>query len=274
MLNADEYGVQGKNANNVNLNYNFEYEWGTAPASHDPARYYYCGPSVESEPETKVMRRFFENWLPRHLCFLHDGSSGYSVWYAHALDAVDKTLCDTVYLNYKSKALEAGRSVLGYAEEEASGHPSATAYHYNDKKILGWMVECCTLNPSYETIATTHWPNIKPWLITLSQDAEVLPPPPPPGKGTLYCRAFANSTEVAASVEVVAVGTYTTPFSIELGPGTYTLKAAYQGQMREQVVAVVEEKITEVTFFFVKPPSIVPLLLVIAGVVFLPSLKS
>jgi hypothetical protein len=115
-----------------------------------------------------------------------------------------------------------------------------------------------------------------PRLITLSEDetktitAYYGITPPPPGKGTLYCRAFANSDEVAASVQVVGVGTYTTPFSLDLAPATYTLKASYQGQPKQTSATVVEGKITEVSFGFVKtvPPSIdwTPLILA-AGVI-------
>jgi hypothetical protein len=93
--------------------------------------------------------------------------------------------------------------------------------------------------------------------------------PPPPGKGKLYCRAFANSDVVAASVEVVGVGTYTTPFSLNLNPAAYTLKASYQGQPKQTSAMVYEGKITEVSFSFVKvgPPEIdwTPLILA-AGV--------
>jgi hypothetical protein len=79
------------------------------------------------------------------------------------------------------------------------------------------------------------------------------PPPPPPGKGTLYCRAFANSDVVVASVEVVGVGTYTTPFFIDLDPATYTLKASYQSQIQQQSATVVEGQIKQVNFKFAKP---------------------
>ena len=79
------------------------------------------------------------------------------------------------------------------------------------------------------------------------------PPPPPPGKGTLYCHAKADSEDVSASVEVVGVGTYTTPFSLDLDPGTYTLNASYMGQEASQTVTVEEGKIKEVTFYFTAP---------------------
>jgi len=75
---------------------------------------------------------------------------------------------------------------------------------------------------------------------------------PPPGKGTLYCRAFANSDEVAASVEVVGIGTYTTPFSLDLDPATYTLKGSYKSQTKQISATIYEGQITEVDFPFLK----------------------
>jgi len=97
------------------------------------------------------------------------------------------------------------------------------------------------------------------------------PPPPPPGKGTLYCRAFANSDEVAASVEVAGVGTYTTPFSLDLDPAIYTLKASYKEQTPQQKSATVTEgKTTEVHFSFAKPapPAIDWMPLIVVGGLF------
>lgn len=93
---------------------------------------------------------------------------------------------------------------------------------------------------------------------------------PPPGKGTLYCHAFANSEEVAASVEVVGVETYNTPFSLNLNPATYTLKASYKGQAKQTVATVSEGKITEVDFSFVKagPPGIDWMPLIVVGGLF------
>jgi len=78
--------------------------------------------------------------------------------------------------------------------------------------------------------------------------------PPPPGKGTLYCYAKADSEDVSASVEVVGVGTYDTPFSLDLDPGTYTLNGSYMGQEASKTVTVEEGEIKEVTFYFTVPP--------------------
>ncbi|GAI19760.1 unnamed protein product, partial [marine sediment metagenome] len=52
-----------------------------------------------------------------------------------------------------------------------------------------------------------------------------LVPAPPPETGTLTATAAINGTPVSASVEVVDVETYTTPFTIELPVGSYTLNA-------------------------------------------------
>lgn len=83
----------------------------------------------------------------------------------------------------------------------------------------------------------------------------------PPGMGTLEVHAFANTEEVAASVEVVGVGTYTTPFTVDLAPGTYTLNATYNTQTQTKTATITEGVVTRVDFQFAKPvvPPIVPI---------------
>jgi len=78
----------------------------------------------------------------------------------------------------------------------------------------------------------------------------------PPAKGTLDCHAYADTKEVAASVEIVDVGTYTTPFTVDLDPGTYTLKAIYAGQTQERTTTIVEGQTTREDFAFAAPPSL------------------
>lgn len=62
-------------------------------------------------------------------------------------------------------------------------------------------------------------------------------------------------------MEVVGVGTYTTPFSIELDPGTYTLNAVYNTQTQSATATIVEGQVTTVEFTFarVAPPVAVPI---------------
>jgi hypothetical protein len=76
------------------------------------------------------------------------------------------------------------------------------------------------------------------------------PPPPPPGKGVLEVHAYADSREVEADVEVVGVGKYRTPFTMELAPGSYTLNASYKGQSQSTTVVVRAGEIAGVDFHF------------------------
>lgn len=77
----------------------------------------------------------------------------------------------------------------------------------------------------------------------------------PPLKGYLDVHAYANDTEVSASVEVAGVGTYTTPFLLETDPGAYTLNATYNDQAETKTAPVTEGQTTNVTFAFVTPPA-------------------
>jgi len=79
-----------------------------------------------------------------------------------------------------------------------------------------------------------------------------------PGKGVLEVRAYADSTEVTASVEVVGVGTYSTPFTIEVDPGTYTLNAVYGTQTDSKTYNVPEGATITVDFHFtaIIPPAL------------------
>ena len=84
------------------------------------------------------------------------------------------------------------------------------------------------------------------------------PSPPPPRKGILEVHAYADGQEVAAAVKISGVpDVYTTPFSVELDPGTYTLTATYQNQTQTVTATVAEGEATRVDFQFggVPPPS-------------------
>jgi hypothetical protein len=85
-----------------------------------------------------------------------------------------------------------------------------------------------------------------------------------PGKGVLECHAYIDTQEIAASVEILGVGTYTTPFSIELDAGNYALNAIYNTQILSEAVTIIEGATTRVNFKFTKAPPPIPL-----GLVFL-----
>lgn len=89
----------------------------------------------------------------------------------------------------------------------------------------------------------------------------VAPPPPPPGKGKLDVHALLGPTEVIAQVEIVGVGNYTTPFTVDLDPGTYTLKTTYQEKETTQTATVTEGQTTRVDLQFEAPVITFPLVL-------------
>jgi hypothetical protein len=74
-----------------------------------------------------------------------------------------------------------------------------------------------------------------------------------PGKGVLECHAYIDTQEIAASVEIVGVGTYTTPFSIELDAGNYILNATYEKQMQTKTATITEGTTTRIDFKFTAP---------------------
>jgi hypothetical protein len=79
------------------------------------------------------------------------------------------------------------------------------------------------------------------------------PPPPPPGMGTLECHAYIDTTEIKVPVEVVGVGGYTTPFTVNLAPGSYSLNAKYDTQTLTKDVTITEGSVIRVDLKFVKP---------------------
>jgi hypothetical protein len=87
----------------------------------------------------------------------------------------------------------------------------------------------------------------------------------PPGKGALEVHAFADTKEVAATVEIVGVEMDTTPFVTYLDPGDYTLKATFNTQSETRTTTVVEGQVTREDFHFIAPPPKVYTLTIIAG---------
>jgi hypothetical protein len=71
-----------------------------------------------------------------------------------------------------------------------------------------------------------------------------------PTKGVLEVHASSDSTEVKAEVEVVGIGTYYTPFSIELNPGTYMLNAKYDMNKQSKSASITAGQTTRVDFLF------------------------
>jgi hypothetical protein len=89
-------------------------------------------------------------------------------------------------------------------------------------------------------------------------------------KGKLEVHAYCDAREVAADVEVSGVGTYTTPFTVELEPGSYDLTARYMGQVQSKRAVVRAGETTRVDFVFAIAPTVpwadVALACAVAGV--------
>jgi len=79
-------------------------------------------------------------------------------------------------------------------------------------------------------------------------------------KGKLRCRAYADSKEVSAVVEIQGLGVWTTPFEINLIPGTYSITAGYKTQTKQAVISISAGQTTDVKFQFkeeeVKPKGV------------------
>ena len=107
---------------------------------------------------------------------------------------------------------------------------------------------------TYPTIPTPYNPPIghfKTYDYEASIYATYTPTEAPP-QGTLEVHAYEDSVEVGASVESVG----TTPFTIPLNVGLYTLNATYRiHPTQTQNVEILEGQTTIVNFNFVLPPT-------------------
>jgi hypothetical protein len=88
------------------------------------------------------------------------------------------------------------------------------------------------------------------------------------GEGYLEVHAYADERigkiEVKATVEVVGVGTYETPFTIKVPAGTYTLNATYQDMKQTKTATVEADKTTRVEFEFAAPE--IPILWILIAI--------
>jgi len=84
------------------------------------------------------------------------------------------------------------------------------------------------------------------------------PPPPSPDEGTLLCDATHNGIPVTAGAKVyyneILVASETTPFSVELIPGTYKVKGTYLGLETEETAIVESQESSSVTLTFTGEP--------------------
>lgn len=89
----------------------------------------------------------------------------------------------------------------------------------------------------------------------------------PSEAGTLDCHAYMGTQEIQADVEIKDVGTYKTPFTLDLNVGTYTLTATYQQKQLTKTAEIVAGQTTTVNFQFAELP-LLPLLFILAPILF------
>jgi len=131
------------------------------------------------------------------------------------------------------------------------GAPYSSGDPVTGHKTMVWA------QSTYPTVPEVYNPTFAPWVTDLEAAiyATYTPTAAPP-QGTLEVHAYEDSVEVGASVEVVGVGTYTTPFTIPLNVGFYTLNATYGVHPTQtQTVEILEGQTTIVDFNFVLPPT-------------------
>lgn len=71
--------------------------------------------------------------------------------------------------------------------------------------------------------------------------------------GVLEVHAYYDGAEVRAYVTVDTVTYFWTPATVQLKPGTYTVKATYMEQTQSEVVSIESGKTTRVDFHFLRP---------------------
>lgn len=78
----------------------------------------------------------------------------------------------------------------------------------------------------------------------------------PPEKGTLQVHTFLDDTEVVTQVEIVGIGSYGTPLTIDLDPSVYTLNCTYLGQTQTKTATILAGQVVTVEFRFISPTPI------------------
>lgn len=224
--------------------------WSDTPGAGD-----YRGVAPASEPETKAMLGAMSKWKPKFLIDYHTWDPNRELirpsWRSGITDK-DKAFHTETYNDII--ALMEGRGVpkpypLYYAagicgglldDGYATGGATSFLYEGLSKDDCGGYV-----NPPYSLIEEVAYPHFLCVAIAICRKSWVL--------GTLKCSGYADSKAVSARVEISDIGAYTTPFSIELPPGEYNLKAYYNTQKIEKSVTVTEGAESQVSFNFQLP---------------------
>ena len=119
---------------------------------------------------------------------------------------------------------------------------NVTAFPSSGYNFVNWLLDNVPVsgNPIGVTMNANHV--LRPVFSTVT--------PPPVGEGTLRVNVYKDAVEVNAQVEIVGVGTFTSPFSTDLPVGTYTLNITYQGSTKTKATQISNGVITPETFDF------------------------
>lgn len=167
IVNQDTYGVQRKNAHSVDLNRNFDFDWGLRDASSNPTNWKYKGSNAESEPETKTMRKVWNDYMPKQCIDCHNYGNG--IWFARNMNS---SYAAAVYNKYKLKAAEREQTYYSpFSMCPGSGCFDCTPENKSDLQINGWSVELHSqLFPPYSQVQPA-FQRALPLFITLSRQA-------------------------------------------------------------------------------------------------------
>jgi len=103
----------------------------------------------------------------------------------------------------------------------------------------------------------TSYDDLAAW-VSLQQPKPQPPQPEPkpePTKGSLEVHVFEDGSEVAASVEIIGVGTRSTPFSESLDAGSYDLSVTFKGVVKTDTVVIVASETTRADYKYTAPVS-------------------
>lgn len=162
-VDVDEYSIDRKNADGVDLNRNFATNW--KYGSYNPDSTNYHGPSALSEPETQTLVRVFQTIKPDFYVNLHAGGAElYESAYGNR----------TYYLTLlgKMNSLSEQRGVNSYYTQflNGSGFGINDAMRAGVTSFLLEVIDQSTVSPS--EIETIVLPRFIPVAVVLSQESQ------------------------------------------------------------------------------------------------------
>jgi len=185
IVNIDGFPSTRKNMNGVDLNRNFDWNWdGVATTgggvSDDPTHPNYRGSYALSEPECRNYKKIWQKYLPTFYLNLHQFGPE-QVWhirgFPNPLPTPIHDYITSFYSKYSALATSRGQLTPPLYEDGGTGnYPCESYYEYG---IIGWSNEVSPVAVTSEELPTVlnYW---LPFFITMSMEAQVIPPPQPP----------------------------------------------------------------------------------------------